>query len=327
MIGASEGGSQMQKITLTLVGALVVAAIAAVPSQGTPPGKNGRMVFTAEVGQHTQLFSVRPDGSGLKQLTRFKDSDSSNANWSPDGRRIVFEHGGPGEHAGVYTMNADGSGFRSLTSINRPNYYEGTPAYSPDGKRIVFGREVHHAANRITARDYTEIVVMKSDGTSPRVVVPKLSLGTDDAHHFGHVQFSPDGKRIVFGEQNGDRSAAFVIKVDGTGRKQVTPWKLGVADRVDWSPDGSLILFSSNTGSNPINVYTVHPDGSGLKRITHSIDGNDNASSWSPDGKRILVVRGAGGIVALYTMSADGSDRRQVTHRLVVLGGAWGTHS
>jgi TolB protein len=316
----------MHRITLALLGAAVVAAMAAVPSRSTPPGENGRLVFSAEVGQHTQLFSVLPDGSGLKQLTRVGGgSDALNANWSPDGSHIAFERDFPYPHAAVYTMNANGGGSRDLTP-NRRLYFESTPVYSPDGRRIVFLAEKHYKANELTRRDFAEIDVMNTGGAGRRRVAPKLLVGLNDAHHYGHSQFSPDGQRLVFIEQNGDRAALFVINLDGTGMQRITPWKLGVDDRVDWSPDGSLILFSSDTGDSPVNVYTVHPDGTGLTQITHSVDGNDSAKSWSPDGKRVMVVRAAGGIIALYTMSADGSDWHQVTHRLVVHGGAWGTH-
>jgi len=316
----------MRKATLTLALTLGAAAIAAVPSQGTPPGTNGRMVFTAEVGQHTQLFSVRADGSGLKQLTRFGGgSDALNANWSPDGKRIVFEVDFPYPHAAVYTMSAGGHDVRTLTP-NRRLYFESNPVYAPDGRQIALLAELHYMANKPTRRDYMEIDVMRVDGTARHRVGPKLRVGRNNAPYYGHMQFSPDGKQLVFVKQNGDRAALFVIKLNGTRLEQITPWKLGVDDRVDWSPDGSLILFSSDPGDSPVNVYTVHPDGSDLEQITHSTDGNDSAKSWSPDGKQIMVVRGAGGVIALYTMNADGSGWRQITHGLVVHGGAWGTH-
>jgi hypothetical protein len=37
---------------------------------------------------------------------------------------------------------------------------------------------------------------------------------------------------------------------------------------------------------------------------------------WSPDGTQIMVVRDAGGVIALYTMNAGGGGWREVTHGL-----------
>jgi TolB protein len=68
---------------------------------------------------------VRPDGSGLRQLSERGRSPD----WSPDGRRIVFTLG---SHIAV--MRADGSGLRRLPVTGRE------PAFSPEGKQIVFLR-------------------------------------------------------------------------------------------------------------------------------------------------------------------------------------------
>jgi dipeptidyl aminopeptidase/acylaminoacyl peptidase len=66
------------------------AAIAVVQAQATFQGRNGLLVFQAQAGDHVQLFSVRPDGGGVRQLTSFPDSDANQALWSPDGTKIVF---------------------------------------------------------------------------------------------------------------------------------------------------------------------------------------------------------------------------------------------
>ena len=315
----------MLRLVPAVIGTVLLASLVAAAGNATAPGENGRMVFTADAGKHSQLFTIEPDGRGLKQVTRFKDgSDSGNANWSPDGKRIVFERGGPSEHAGVFTMSANGGDLRSLTRNTALAHFEGGPAYSRDGKWIVFSLEVHNP--KAPKRYYSELMVMRADGTGRRQVGPKLTQAGGAYIYGEHSQFSPDGKRIVFIKQNPSRRAVFVVNVNGSGMKQVTPWSLGVDDRVDWSPDGSLILFSSDTGHSPVNVYTVRPDGTNITQITHSQDGNDSADSWSPDGKQIMLVRGAGGTRSLYVINADGTGMRQVTHGLNVHGGSWGTH-
>src|SRR5437867_13306055 len=83
-----------------IVGTRLVSAAAvsfsalalAVPlSAATFPRTNGLLVYEAQIGKHYQLFTIKADGSGAQQLTRFVDSDAVWAAWSPSGHQIAFE--------------------------------------------------------------------------------------------------------------------------------------------------------------------------------------------------------------------------------------------
>src|SRR5216683_3546409 len=73
-------------------------------ARATAPGANGLIVYQATVGKHIQLFTVKPDGSDVRRLTRFTDSDAAHASWSPDGTKLIFERDFA-KHAGIFTMN------------------------------------------------------------------------------------------------------------------------------------------------------------------------------------------------------------------------------
>jgi WD40-like Beta Propeller Repeat len=68
------------------------------------------------------IFTIRPDGSDLNQLTlnHSAKSGSFDASWSPDGRMIAFAHfpGAPNDRGGadIYTMNADGTDVVNITN-------------------------------------------------------------------------------------------------------------------------------------------------------------------------------------------------------------------
>jgi TolB protein len=118
-----------------VLAALVLAAAVVPASQATFPGANGHIVYQATVGDHVQLFTVSPDGSGVRQLTHFTDSDGVAGSWSPTARQIVFERDFP-DSTQIEVMNADGSDVRPLTH----GELDFTPAYSPNGNEIVFER-------------------------------------------------------------------------------------------------------------------------------------------------------------------------------------------
>src|SRR5262249_45474146 len=63
-----------------------------------------------------QIYLIHPDGSGLRQLTHFKDGTIvTSSSFSPDGRSIVFASTGVGGNADLFVMKADGTGMHPIT--------------------------------------------------------------------------------------------------------------------------------------------------------------------------------------------------------------------
>jgi Tol biopolymer transport system component len=79
------------------------------------------------------LFVVRPDGSGLRQLTDDAAKDRLPRWWS-DGSRILFYSDRGGSY-GAWTIRADGSGLQPLPHGGRDPLYNPIP--SPDGRKLV----------------------------------------------------------------------------------------------------------------------------------------------------------------------------------------------
>ena len=77
-------------VRLTVLGLAAAAlGVPAAPALATQPGRNGPIAFSQVVDGHRQLFTIEPDGRGLRQVTRF-DGDATQPAWSPDGRRLAF---------------------------------------------------------------------------------------------------------------------------------------------------------------------------------------------------------------------------------------------
>ena len=124
-------------IPLLSVTAAVIALVGASTAHATYPGHNGLIAFNAVTDGQNQIYTVRPNGHDLRQITH-GPGEALVPDWSPDGRQIVFEFDRPNPppFCSIEIMNADGSGIMDLTGDR--NGCEAPPSFTPDGQRIVF---------------------------------------------------------------------------------------------------------------------------------------------------------------------------------------------
>lgn len=80
------------------------------------------------------IYTINSDGTSLKRLTSTFTNDVY-PEFSPDGRKIVFESGsGVGGSGRIVMINADGSGRRQISRDTDDR----EPTFSPDGRQVAF---------------------------------------------------------------------------------------------------------------------------------------------------------------------------------------------
>jgi Tol biopolymer transport system component len=294
-----------------LVAVLAVLAIPAA-TQATMPGENGRIVFTAGTDAGAQLFTVRPNGRGLRQITHV-DGDAVNADWSPNGRRIVFTLGSE-TAARIAIVRSDGSRLRILPQP--ADVFDDQPSFSPDGRRIYFERYT-------PATNDVAIWSMKADGTDQRRILGPFPNGfvTDP-------NVSPDGRMLSFQGWDGSlvgpppneepARGLFTARIDGSHIKQIRPFRSDQTIKADWAPNGRRIAVTENANffraDDSANIVTMRPDGSHRHRLTRFHDRVTNAflGSYSPDGRWLVFRLEKDGLFGLYRMHPDGSHVRVI---------------
>jgi Tol biopolymer transport system component len=286
-----------------LLGPVVGLVGIAGPAQAAFPGANGRIVFDTSFGHRPQIFTIRPDGTGLRQLTHVaKGHVAGSPEFSPDGTRIVFTIDGQ-----IWVMNADGSAQRQLTS--QAGFQNQQPSWSPDGRKIVFSHCPVPFGLTVCDLD-----VMNADGSGMR----KL-LGGNWANQV--PEYSPNGHKIAFASNRGGYiSAVWVMNANGGGVKRLTDPNLE-AGNPDWSPDGTHIVFGTNCCRPRSQIWVMNADGSSPHPLTHMPPrGDAPAASYSPDGHQIVLLTNLNQLVHptlccwdLYVMNADGSHLRLIT--------------
>jgi TolB protein len=140
----------------------------------------------------------------------------------------------------LFTVNARGQRPAQLLAGG----FDLSPAWSPDGKSIVFSRLLTDT----TPIEAAAVFVAEADGSNARALGPGLN-GVSPA-------WSPDGTRLAFvsfADRNGatcpgsncsPSGELYVVNADGSGLRRLTTSRAD-DQHPTWSPDGSRIAFAS----------------------------------------------------------------------------------
>ena len=166
---------------------------------------------------------------------------------------------------------------------------------------------------------------------SSRSVVPQLYLVNADGTDLTQLtnmdngacqpSWAPDGMRLVFispclgrgeiFETIYNESSLYVINVDGTGLKQLTP-SPGSDFEPAWSPDGKQIAFTSVRGGFR-QIYTLDVDSLAVTLLTNTTDAIESSEpSWSPDGTKIVYTVKRVGTYQVWSMNSNGQEAVQL---------------
>jgi TolB protein len=284
-------------LLLTVVAALVLASGVAliVPKQQARaafPGQEGKIAFVSKRHGSAEIYTMSSTGNNLRRLTNNSWPDYDPA-WSAGGEKIVFWRQVRSKNIrdyDLYTMNADGSNKRLITderSIAGPRKFDQSPAFSPNGRRIVFRRGVH-------------IYVINTNGSGLSKLPTVFDLEYDPV-------WSPDGTKIAFTSQTGD---VVVMDSDGSNPVQITEANDECFDP-DWSPDGTRITCVYG------DVFVMDSDGSNRIQLPGSTQFGMfgwESSAFSPSGNKIVFAAKRDGDFDIYTMNDDGSEVTQLTN-------------
>jgi len=264
-----------------------------------PACTNCKIVFVSDRDGNAEIYSCNGDGSNIRRLTNNAATDDQPA-WSPDGSHIAFVSDRTGQSE-IYIMNADGSNvvrrtfsgsyprnpawspdgariaYSSISNGGGSNIsvvgaMSGSPSvlfedphiralsWSPDGTKLAL------VSDRFAYDFVWDIFTINADGTN-------LTALTDDIFdHFDYLfpSWSPSGTKIAMMIRQEINIGATpapqyntqigVMTPDGNG---ITAIISGTAPktRTSWSPDGTMIAYTSLSGSRT-DISWVSADGS-----------------------------------------------------------------
>lgn len=277
-------------------------------------------------GRKLAFISTRGDGlAGLwvldlptKKYTPLTPGQPGNFRpaWSPDGAWIAFssERGTtpgtfPGQwevlqSTGIYIIHPDGTGLRRIT---KEGGVAGSPAWSPDGKRILFYET-----------DETGAYLAKGGNSRTELVAVDVATGQYKQYTASNVvKLSPKwltGGRIGYSVRTAGFGQGTGIKVWHPDRRIETIVD-GQAHHPDWSPDGTQLVYErvvkNGTTEHLIPTASHDPE--------FELFLSEPFPSFSTDGRRLIYSQygnngRSAGDTSIEIMEADGSGKRTLFH-------------
>ena len=315
-------------VSIAIVAVVTTVAIGSVAATFFG-STNGRIAYGIRAADGSaNIFSVQPDGQGVRQLTTGPGNHLCPA-YSRDGRQITYCSDTSGNFE-IWTMKQNGTNQQQLTHLGGRATF---PDFSPDGSQIAFGGVEGSGSN-------DEIyLVSATTGDGLRALTSCASFGPGCFNDT--PAWSPDGTKIVFTHADdaipdGDpiNEQIWIMDADGSNQHALTTGDAPKDQVPDWSPDGSKIAYHSGWAGSG-GIWVMNADGSGQHQVSgcRAVDpspcaeGDDFGTAWSPDGGMISFLRdfrAAGGTDRpVFVMNADGSGQRRVSDSVLAAVPAW----
>lgn len=260
------------------------------PSDTEPAfSPDGRTIAFVRAGD---IYSVRPDGSGQRQLTSGATLDSAPI-VSPDGKSVVFERrASEVAPADLVSVRALGGGLHALTSGSTDDHQAD---FSPDGKAIVFVRDSGSPVN--TKEDLYSILP-----SGARLARLTRTEGVDEfkpRYFAGGILFS----RGESSEGPAAYADVYTMRRNGT---KVKPLIAGVGSAYveDVSSDGHTLLFRRDQG-----LWSKRIGPGKARKLAQLPDGSKTNGVFSSDGRKVAAFVAAEEKQSLVAI--DVASRRQ----------------
>ena len=241
--------------------------------------QNGVMIYQAGSADAAKSHLVWFDRSG-KTLADYDPQEATirdarallgvrDVRLSPDNKRVAFANG-----AGIWTLDFER---KTKTRVTFGQEVVQEPAWSPDGKAILFSAQVASGGGRANIRSKA------ADGSGGE----KALLAEARNYHF--PDWSPDGKFLTYIWGFGEKMVSlWIVPVSGDAKpvaivQPPSPQATIYAYRV--SPDGKWVAYQSDESGQQEIYLTTFPSGEGKWRV--SLNGGAYPA-WSGNGKELF---------------------------------------
>ncbi|MCI0409970.1 MAG: DPP IV N-terminal domain-containing protein, partial [Acidobacteria bacterium] len=289
--------------------------------------------------RRSNLWLLKSDGSGHRPLTTGNQNDFSPV-WSSDGKQLLFVSASDGS-AQIYLRWMDSGMSAKLTQLTQS---PSGLSWSPGGHWIAFsmlvpeepkplaqmppkpeGAEWAPAVKVISKmfyradgagylkEGYAQIFVLPAEGGTPRQIT------SGDFHHDGRLDWTPDGKSILFSanrnpdwEYDPGNSDIYQVTVANGALRKLTDRK-GPENAPAVSPDGRFIAYTGYDDRYQFyqvsRLYLMNRDGTGARVLSKTLDRDVQNHGWNQDGQGLYFQYDDQGNSKVAQVNLDGEIR------------------
>ncbi len=260
----------------------------------------GRLVYEKDEA----IWTAKADGSDQRKVEGVPTPDKLLANrspaFSPDGSLIAFFQCDEGPIGDIWVIPSSGGQPRQLTF---DDHFGGTPAWTPDGKFIVF------SSLRAGSLTLWKIAVA---GGKPQAVL--VSPGEDT-----EPEISRDGTKLIYTNTRN----TFVLTLWNPTTNQTRELTEGRYDLTNpsFSPQAEVISYFQVENDGDIQIRTIDLAGANSIQITNSKGERNIHPRWSPDGAWLYFYQ-IKPTFSFRRISLNGGPSSEIAS-----GWTWGTHN
>src|SRR3954452_89058 len=253
-------------------------------------------------GMNTQIYIVRPDGSGLRRLTDGGKETNNLGEWTRDGRRLTIGSNRATPSAIDAYLVDPASGERELVSGNKG--LQTIEDVSRDGTRALVAR--------LRGRGDNDLYVVNLQSHAETLVTPHDPPGSFDG------VFAPDGRSIYLSSDKERDKPAFARIDIGSGDRFGTPQIVAARDhaelggfQIDDRVTTAALLWNV-AGRNELAFVEL---ASGKQMAAPKLPGDiAGGLTFSKDGKRLaMAISGATAPPDIWVLDIAGGRLEQVT--------------
>ena len=258
----------------------------------SPDGRNVSFLRSLADGV-SDIFVVSASGGEPRRVT-FENRSITGADWTSDGREIVFSS----SRAGLF-------------SLWRVPLGGGEPKLVAGGGSKMKHPSTARARNAVAYENWHYEVNLWSvpiDAAAARSG-SQLTFAADEWEF--DPEYSADGRRVAYVSTKSGADEIWIVDAAGKNPVQLTKFGGPRLGAPRWSADGRRLVFVARP-EGQADLYTIDAAGGPPARLTSTPE-DEAAPSWSRDGRLVYYASRRSGAWEIWSIPARGGEPRKVT--------------